>query len=145
MKNKNLNITLHTSCLRVYHNCQPRQLAIQISLIPHFTTHFTTRYKIGQLTIQLTIQLTSKLDTITQISTRSTTHFTTHSNSTHPCTTHHLAIPWSSSFHEILAQVYQSISCGLIIVVEVPKVNQIIRDPTNPRLYTVYWLTAYIY
>ena len=96
-ENKNLNITLHTSCLRVYHNCQPRQLAIQISLIPHFTTHFTTRYKIGQLTIQLTIQLTSKLDTITQISTRSTTHFTTHSNSTHPCTTHHLAIPWLRS------------------------------------------------
>ena len=42
------------------------------------------------------------------------------------------------------AEVYQSISCGLIIVVEVPKVNQIIRDPTNPRLYTVNWLTAYI-
>ena len=39
------------------------------------------------------MQLTSKLDTITQISTRSTTHFTTDSNSTHPCTTHHLAIP----------------------------------------------------
>ena len=63
LKNKNLNITLHhiTSRLRVYYNCQPRQLAIQICLIPHSTTHFTTRYEIEQLTVQLT----SKLDTIT--------------------------------------------------------------------------------
>ena len=56
--------------------------------------HFTIRYEIGHLTIQLTMQLTSKLDTITQISTQSTTH----SNSTHPCTTHHLAIPPYSMF-----------------------------------------------
>ena len=109
MKNKTLNITLHTSCLRVYHNCQPRQLAIQISLIPHFTTHFTTRNKIGQLTIQLTIQLTSKLDTIIQISTQSTTHFTTHSNSTHPCTTHHLAIPTLYSQFGFLVIQYKNL------------------------------------
>ena len=93
MKNKNLNITLHTSHHVSEFIIIVNQLAIPISLIPHSTTHFTTHYEIGQLTIQLTMQLTSKLDTITQISTRSTTHFTTHSNSTHPCTTHHLAIP----------------------------------------------------
>ena len=100
--NENLIISLQhiTSCLRVYYNYQPRLLEMHISLIPRTTTHFSTRFEIEQLTIQLTMQLTSKLDTITQISkttTRSTTHFTTHctthSNSTRPCTAHHLATP----------------------------------------------------